>query len=98
MFAPHRLVAALAALSILVAGATPARAQSAAPRLNKSQRTLLEAVVAAVDGAASGAPDTPLVEAAWLSHVLRASDGSHYVALRAEVPDSPAPKDPVTLT
>ncbi len=97
MFDPHRLVAALAALSILVAGATPVRAQSAAPRLNKSQRTLLEAVVAAVDRAASGGPDTPLVEAAWLSHVLRASDGSHYVALRAEVPDSPAPKDPVTL-
>jgi hypothetical protein len=97
MFAPHRLAAALAALSVLLAGATPLRAQSAAPRLNKSQRTLLEAVVAAVDRAAAGAPETPLVEASWLSHVLRASDGSHYVALSAEVPATPAPKEPATL-
>ncbi len=97
MFDPHRLAAALAALSVLLAGAVPARAQSAAPRLNKSQRTLLEAVVAAVDRAAAGAPDAPLIEASWLSHVLRASDGSHYVALRAEVPEAPAPRDPATI-
>lgn len=94
---PHRLVAALTALGVLLAGATPAQAQSPAPRLNKSQRTVLEAVVAAVDRAAAGASEAPLVEATWLSHVLRASDGSHYVALRAEVPDAEVPQGPVTL-
>ncbi|MBL8135113.1 MAG: tetratricopeptide repeat protein [Acidobacteria bacterium] len=97
MFAPHRLAAALAALSVLLAGALPVQAQSAAPRLNKSQRTLLEAVVAAVDRVAAGAPEAPRVEATWLSHVLRASDGSHYVALRAEVPEVPAPTAPATI-
>ncbi|MCC6990428.1 MAG: tetratricopeptide repeat protein [Acidobacteria bacterium] len=97
MFDPHRLAAALAALSVLLAGAAPLQAQSAAPRLNKSQRTLLEAVVAAVDRAAAGAPETPLADATWLSHVLRASDGSHYVALRAEIPDASSPKEPATL-
>lgn len=97
MFDPHRLAAALAALSVLLAGAAPAQAQSAAPRLNRSQRALLEAVVSAVDRAAAGAADAPLAGAAWLSHVLRASDGSHYVALRAEVPDAPVPADPATL-
>lgn len=97
MFVLHRLAAALAALSVLLAGATPLQAQSAAPRLNKAQRTLLEAVVAAVDRVAAGAPGTPRVEATWLSHVLRASDGSHYVALRVEVPGTPAPKEPATL-
>ena len=70
-----------------------AAAQST-PKLTKSQRTTLEAVVAAVDQAESAGVVTP---AAWQSHVLRASDGSHYVALSAVARDLPAPKDPVLL-
>ena len=47
------------------------------PQLSKDQRALLQAVVAAVDAAAA-APNTDAD--AWQTHVLRASDGSHYVA------------------
>jgi hypothetical protein len=47
------------------------------PQLSKDQRTLLQAVIAAVDAAGS-APETEA--AAWQTHLLRASDGSHYVA------------------
>ena len=55
----------------------------AAPKLSKQQRLTLEAVVAAVDAAASG--NSTALPAAWRSHVLRASNGAHYVALSAAV-------------
>ena len=70
-----------------------AAAQSA-PKLSKSQRATLEAVVTAVDQAESAGAVT---HASWQSHVLRASDGSHYVALSAVARDVPAPKDAVLL-
>ena len=60
--------------------ALPAAAQ-ALPELSKDQRALLQAVVLAVDGAASQAPSA---EASWPLHVMRASDGSHYVAFSVE--------------
>lgn len=63
-------------------------AAQSAPKLSKLQRTTLEAVVAAVDEAQTAGVVTP---ATWQSHVLRASDGSHYVALRATVIDVPVP-------
>ncbi len=44
---------------------------------------LLEAVVTAVDQAAASGTTTP---ADWQTHVLRASDGAHYVALSAVAP------------
>ncbi len=44
--------------------------------------------MAAVDQAQAAGVVTP---ATWQSHVLRASDGSHYVALRATVIDVPVP-------
>lgn len=55
------------------------------PSLNSDQRALLTALLAAVDTApppADAAPET------WQTHVLRASDGSHYVAF--SVASSPA--------
>lgn len=67
----------------------PASAQGA-PKLSKSQRAALEAVVAAVDRAQASGEATP---AEWQSHVLRASDGSHYVALSAVARGVPSPKD-----
>lgn len=71
----------------------PAAAQSA-PKLSKSQRALLEATVAAVDQAAA----TGTAAAAhWQSHVLRASDGSHYVAWSAFAPGVAPPKDAAVL-
>ncbi|MEP7118706.1 MAG: tetratricopeptide repeat protein, partial [Acidobacteriota bacterium] len=73
---------------------TETAAQSAA-KLSKRQRTTLEAVVAAVDAAAaSSVAATP---AEWRSHVLRASNGAHYVALSATVPTAAAPASAVVL-
>lgn len=58
-------------------------AQSTVPDITRQQRDLLKAIVLAVDTAASGAGDAP---ASWQTHVLRASDGSHYVAFSVELP------------
>lgn len=65
------------------------------PDLSKDQRALLQAVVQAVDAAANQVP-TP--EVSWPAHVLRASDGSHYVAF-STVPggEHALPSGPVLL-
>ena len=47
------------------------------PTLNNDQRALLAALHAAVDAAQASADVAP---EAWQTHMLRASDGSHYVA------------------
>lgn len=87
------LIAALAGGGLV----TPVIAQVAAPKLSKPQRLAFEAIVEAVDRAAAGAPDVPLDTATWITHVLRASDGSHYVALHADLPAVDAPSEPVPL-
>ena len=48
----------------------------APPQLSKDQRALLQAVVQAVDTATN---QVPLADESWPAHILRASDGSHYV-------------------
>ena len=75
-------------------GATPAVARQATPKLSKDQRATLQAVVAAVDAAAD-APDTP--DVTWQTHLLRASDGSHYVAFSVLPPATLAPPPKTTL-
>ncbi len=87
------VIAGLAPIALLFHLAPAASAQNA-PRLSKAQRTALEAVVAAVDQAAADGATTP---ALWQSHVLRASSGAHYVALRATVPDLVAPAAAVVI-
>jgi len=62
-------------------------AQTAAPNLTRPQRDLLQAIVTAVD-AASTQPES--ADLKWQHHILRASDGSHYVAFSAEPPASAA--------
>jgi hypothetical protein len=62
------------------------------PDLSKAQRELLQALVTAVDTAAAS---PSAADDSWLIHVLRASDGSHYVAFSitpppASLPDKPA--------
>jgi len=58
-----------------------AAAQGKAPNLSKEQRQSLQAAVTAARSAA------PLSrEDAWQMHLLRASDGSHYVAFSMEAP------------
>ncbi len=66
--------------------ASPAMArQGAAPKLNKTQRDLLQALVSAVDAAAAS-PAT--ADAEWHTHVLRTSDGAHYVAFTVRPSES----------
>ncbi|HEY8173459.1 MAG TPA: hypothetical protein VIH21_10280, partial [Dehalococcoidia bacterium] len=87
-----RSVAALIVCICLCAG--DARAQSATGP-NREQRELLHAVVLAVDAAASQAETR---DAAWQTHVMRASDGSHYVAFTAQPSaETPLPSGPVVL-
>ena len=70
-----------------------ALAQSAVPNLTRQQRELLAAIITAVDAAASQ-PETN--DLRWQHHIMRASDGSHYVAFSAE-PETPLPPGPVLL-
>ena len=71
-----------------------AHAQSA-PNLTREQRELLHAVVLAVESTTS---QSPTQDAAWQTHVLRASDGSHYVAFTARPPAAmPLPAGPAVL-
>jgi len=72
-----------------------ALAQSPAPNLTRQQRDLLQAIVAAVDAAATQ-PET--VDLKWQHHIMRASDGSHYLAFSAEPPAEAAlPSGPALL-
>ncbi|MGE0361924.1 MAG: tetratricopeptide repeat protein [Vicinamibacterales bacterium] len=85
---------ALGALAALGA-ATRLHGQTPAPRLTKPQQAVLHAVVTAADMAAAN--PTTVVPSQWQVHVMRASDGSHYVALRGRAPGLIAPKAPVML-
>ena len=73
--------------------ATAAAAQP--PQFSKEQRALLQAVIQAVDAAAKQ-PAVP--DASWPAHVMRASDGSHYVAFSLEpAGDAKLPPGPILL-
>lgn len=64
------------------------------PQLSRQQRDLLLGLVAAVDRAAiAPAP----AEYEWLTHVLRASDGSHYVAFSVAPPAPTLPATAIVL-
>jgi hypothetical protein len=80
---------ALVAAVMLASGAVAA-GQGSEPKLTRQERAALQAIVAAVDASAS-APHVS--EAEWPIHLLRASDGSHYVAFTAPArgldPDRP---------
>lgn len=77
--------------ALLIVTVQRAAAQETAPQLSKAQRESLSKIVAAVD-AASGEPETP--DTNWQVHLLRASDGSHYVAFSVE---PPAPMKPARV-
>lgn len=88
-----RFTRGLAAVAGLLLACPPAAAQG--PSLSREQRTLLQALVRAVDSA-SAQPATP--GAALTTDVLRASDGSHYVAFGVTPPAAmPLPAGPVML-
>jgi hypothetical protein len=71
-----------------------AAAQTAPPELTRQQRALLQTLVTAVDEARS---EPAPVDHTWLTHVLRASDGSHYVAFSVTPPAGALPDKPVVL-
>ena len=85
--------ARLTAVVVSACLCTSAAAQT--PDLPKGQRELLAAMIAAVDAAGSAAETG---DAGLRTHVLRASDGSHYVAFSvAPPPSSPLPSTSPTL-
>ena len=83
----------LAALVVTTCLCGSALAQTPAPNLTRQQRELLSAIVTAVEAAAAQ-PETN--DLRWQHHVMRASDGSHYVAFSAE-PATPLPTGAVVL-
>src|SRR5687767_161174 len=66
----------------------------APPQLSRQQRDLLLGLVAAVDRAFLAPAPTGYE---WLTHVLRASDGSHYVAFSVAPPAHTLPVTPIVL-
>jgi hypothetical protein len=88
----RRLVGASVVVALAV---TPCSAQQVtAPNLSRGQRAALQALVRAVDEGAS-ALDVP--DADWPVHLLRASDGSHYVAFSIHADTTIAAPTPVVL-
>lgn len=79
---------------LILLAAAPLGARQATPTLSKDQRATLQAVVAAVDAAAAS-PETP--DVTWQTHLLRASDGSHYLAFSVLPPPALAPPPKTTL-
>jgi hypothetical protein len=77
----------VAALALSAVNA-PVHARQNSPKLNKTQRDTLQAIVAEVDRAIA-APET--ADVTWQTHVLRTSDGAHYVAFNADGPDAIRP-------
>jgi hypothetical protein len=81
--------------------AGPALAQ--APALSRQQRELLQSLLNAVDtAAAQGSAEAQSAKAdhgkQWQTHVMRASDGSHYVAFTIVPPaTTPLPPGPALL-
>jgi hypothetical protein len=71
-----------------------ALAQTSAPNLTRQQRELLTAIITAVDAAAAQ-PETNDLK--WQHHIMRASDGSHYVAFSVTPPPALLPPDPIAI-
>lgn len=84
----------MAASVVVFAGTVlPSLAQAPAPELSRQERAALRAAVEAAGGSAAleVEPDD------WPIHVLRASDGSHYVAFSLINPPGLRPGQPVAL-
>src|SRR5690349_19100464 len=87
-----RLVSAAVLITCICSSAA---AQTNAPNLTRQQKAHLEQLISAVDRAALLAPAPPSSE--WLTHVLRASDGSHYVAFSFAPPPEELPPTPIVI-
>lgn len=87
-----RLVVAVQLALLSTAG--PTSAQSPEPNLTRTQRAALRALVTTVDAPIPRPEPAP---AEWPLHVLRASDGSHYVAFSIVEPAGIRAGQPVVL-
>ena len=88
------MTARLAAIVVTICLWASHISAQAPPALTSQQRDLLQALIASVDRAptVTDPNDYP-----WLTHVLRASDGSHYVAFSVTPPAAAQPKGPVVV-
>jgi hypothetical protein len=80
-------------VALVLAAPLPASGQGRPPNLSKEQRQALLAAVTAVKQATPQPPSND----GWQIHVLRASDGSHYVAFSVEAPPDITTDTPLTL-
>ena len=80
-------------LLLLLAMPAVTGAQANTPDLSKDQRQALLAALVAVKQAGAA----PSADRGWQVHLLRASDGSHYVAFSAEAPADLPPDAPFAL-
>ena len=87
------MTARLTAMVVTVCLCTPALARGQLPELTRQQKELLTALLGAAERATAVAPD----DHSWLTHVLRASDGSHYVAFSVTPPASVLTDKPVLV-
>lgn len=87
-----RSIARALLVAALLASPSPASPQAKAPNLSKAQKEALLAAVTAARDAARLAPDDH-----WQMHLLRASDGSHYVAFSMEAPPNLTPDERLVL-
>jgi hypothetical protein len=83
------------AVVLIAAAALPAaQSQPAPPNLSRTQRAALQAIVRAMDAGASVAD---VSDDQWPVHLLRASDGSHYVAFSVPATTGLPANRPVVL-
>lgn len=87
-----RIATALVVALFLFWPSSPSAQNAKGPNLSKEQRESLRAAVMAAKAAAP----LPSPES-WQMHVLRASDGSHYVAFTADAPPELSPSETLAL-
>ena len=83
----------IAAAVVTTCLCSSALAQTPAPNITRPQRELLQAAVTAVDASAA----QPAADVTWQMHVMRASDGSHYIALSVTPQQALLPPDPIVI-
>ncbi len=88
------MTARLAAMVVTVCLCASHVSAQAPPALTSQQRDLLQALIIAVDRAPAL---TEPHDYDWLTHVLRVSDGSHYVAFSVTPPAAAQSKGPVVV-
>jgi hypothetical protein len=89
----HTIGRLLLGVVVITAAAPVAAQQAQAPTLSRHERTAMQALVKAADAPAA----ETMAEGDWPIHVLRASDGSHYVAFSLYRVEGLRPDEPLLL-